>query len=280
MKRLMSIFGCVFLVLTTIAQEHKETIRKEITLPESKNAVLVVENIFGNIEVEGYDGENIIFEIKSEIKAHSEKELKEAMEKVFLTFETRLDTVHVFPDGLCGCHRNKYNKNNWNQCNFKFKYDFKLKVPERANINVSTINDGEVKIRHISGEVVARNINGGITAEEISGMTNIHTINGNVEVRYSKNPNQDSKYYTLNGNVNVYYFPELSADLSFKSFQGNMFTNFSTAEKLPPVIVQSSSKNDKSTTYRIENRTAFRIGKGGVKLDFETFNGNVFIRKI
>lgn len=276
----MSIFMCVLFVISAGAQEHKETIAKEITLPESKNAVLVVENIFGNIEVEGYSGKNIIFEIKSEFKAGSEKELSEAMEKVFLAFETRSDTVDVFPDGLCGCHRNKYNNNNWKQCDFKFRYDFKIKVPESVNINVSTINDGEVKIRNISGEVVARNINGGIIVDEISGMANIHTINGNVDVRYSGNPNQDSKYYSLNGDVNVYYFPELSADLSFKSFQGDMFTNFNIAEKLPPLIVQSKSKNNKSTTYRIENRTAVRVGKGGVKLDFETFNGDVFIRKI
>jgi hypothetical protein len=281
MKQIFTIVLCGLCASGVNAAVHKETIRKEMALPESKNAVLLVENIFGNIEVEGYQGKTVVFEIQSEISAGTEAELKAAIEKVFLAFETRNDTVNVFPDGLCGCHQNNRSRNfDWHQCDFKFKYDFKIKVPEQANINVSTVNEGEVVVRRISGEVVARNVNGGIFASEISGRADIHTINGKVEVRYARNPSQNSKYYSLNGSVNVYYSPELSADLSFKSFNGDMYTNFSVAENLPPVISKSEDNKRQPATYRIEKKTAVRIGKGGVKLDFETFNGDVFIRKI
>ena len=281
MKQLFTIVICGLCTMAVNAAAHKETIRKEMVLPESENAVLLLENVFGNIEVEGYSGKTVVFEIQSQISADTDAELKEAMEKVFLTFETCGDTVAVFTDGLCGCSRKNRPRNfDRNECDIKFKYDFKIKVPQRANINVSTINEGEVVVHSISGEVVANNINGGITVSEISGRANIHTINGKVDVKYAKNPGQDSKYYSLNGSVNVYYSPELSADVSFKSFTGDLYSNFTVAENLPPAITKSADKSRQPAIYRIEKKTVVRIGKGGVKLDFETFNGDVFIRKI
>lgn len=282
MRKLTVIIFSLFMVISALGQEHKETIRKTIPLPESKEAVLVVENIFGKIDVEGYNGDTVLLEIESQINADSKEKLEDAMKKVFLSFETRNDTVDVFVNGICGCRQDHRRRNfDWDdQCDFKYRYDFKVKVPSRANLKISTVTDGEVTIHHISGAVVARNVNGGITIEDVTGPTDVNCINGDVEIKYAKNPVQNSKYYSLNGDVNIYYNPGLSADLSFKSFQGEMFTAFDIAEWLPPIKVSTHSKNGAATTYRIENISAVRIGKGGVKLDFETFNGNVFVRKI
>ncbi|QGY43735.1 hypothetical protein GM418_08710 [Maribellus comscasis] len=266
--------------LAAKAQQHKETINKEIVFPESTDAVLIIENIFGNIDVQGYSGNKVVLTIENEFSADTKEELVEAMQKVFLALETRNDTVDIFLDGICGCHRNKNINQNWNLCDFDFRYDFKVKVPSRANINVSTVNDGEITIENVTGEVVARNVNGGITEKNVSGPTNVHAINGNVDVRYAKNPVKKSTYYSLNGDVNIYYNTSLSADMHFKSFQGDMYTDFDISEWLPPILTSSTSKNKRGTSFRIENKTAVRIGKGGVILEFETFNGDVYIRKI
>ncbi len=268
------------ITLTLTAKPYQETIKKEIPFPDSDDAVLILENIFGRIEVEGYDGDKIIFEINEEYNTDSKEEFEEVKRKVYLTFNTYGDTVDVFTDGVCGCHQDKYRNRLREKCNYDYRFDFKVKVPMRANIRVSTVNDGDVKISGITGEVVAENVNGGIFIDGISGSVDVHTINGDVEVRYTKNPDKYSKYYTLNGNVNVYYHQGLSADLRFKSFQGDLYTNFDISEKLPPVRLAPTIKSRNGTTYKIEDRTAVRIGKGGVLLDFETFNGDVFVRKI
>jgi DUF4097 and DUF4098 domain-containing protein YvlB len=280
MKFIFTIILATFICCTVYPQQHKETIKKEIDFPEGKNAVLVIENISGKIEIEGYSGDKVSIEIYNEFFADSKEELEEAMKKVYLSFETRKDTVDIFLDGVCGCNRDRHRNNNWERCDFDYRYDFKVKVPVRANLRLSTVNKGDVKVKNVSGEVFARNVNGGIFVENISGATDVHTINGDVEIRYSKNPDKHSKYYSLNGDVNVYYFPNLSADMYFKSFQGDMFTNFEIAERLPPVKLSTKTKNGKGTTYKIENKSAVRIGKGGVLLDFETFNGDVYVRKI
>ncbi|MBN1821624.1 MAG: hypothetical protein JXR31_01540 [Prolixibacteraceae bacterium] len=280
MKKLILIIIVFVASTAAYAQHHEETIKKEIEFPQSAEAVIIIENIFGDIEIEGYSGDKVVLSIENEFNADTKAELEEAMKKVYLAFETRKDTVDIFLDGICGCHREKQRNYNWNQCDFEFRYDFKVKVPVRANINVSTVNNGKVEVENISGEVVARNVNGGITVTGISGPADIHTINGDVEVRYAKNPSEKSSYYSLNGDVNVYYSPNLSADMRFKSFQGDMFTNFDVAEWLAPVLKSTNTKNKNGTSYRIENKTAVRIGKGGVILNFETFNGNVYVRKI
>lgn len=280
MKNLNLILFAITISFATHAQQHKETIKKEINFPESEDAVLIVENIFGDIEVQGYSGDKVILTIESEFNADTKEELEQAMKNVFLSFEIRDDTVDVFLDGICGCHRNNNRNYNWDQCDFNFRYDFKVRVPTRANINVSTVNDGEVRVESISGEVVARNVNGGITENNISGPTNVHTVNGDVEVRHARNPSKKSKYYSLNGDVNIFYDSSLSAEMHFKSFQGDMFTDFAISEWLAPALTLNSSKNKSGTSYRIESKTAVKVGKGGVILEFETFNGDVYVRKI
>ena len=272
---------CLAIAGTAVAEPFREVIKKEIPLPTGNNAVLIVENIFGQIEVEGYDGDQIILEINQEYNTDSKEELEEIKRKVYLTFNTYGDTVDVFADGVCGCTReNKYRNSHWERCDYDYSFDFKIKVPIRANIRVSTVNNGDVTVSGVTGSVVARNVNGGIFIDAISGPADVHTINGDVEVKYTKNPDEHSKYYSLNGNVNVYYHQGLSANLHFKSFQGDLYTNFDISEKLPPVRLATTSKSQNVATYKIENRTAVKIGQGGVLLDFETFNGDVFVRKI
>jgi len=277
MRYLVTILVLALIGIITHAQQHSERIKKEIDFPE--NGTLIIENIFGMIELEGYAGNKVILEVEKEFSADTKNELEDALKKVFLAIETRGDTVNVFLSGICGCNRNNHNHNR-HLCDFKFNYDFKVKVPQNANINVSTVNNGDVVVQNIEGDVVAKNVNGGITLGNISGSAKVHTINGNVEVRHTKNPSKKSSYYSLNGDVNVYYNRHLSAEMHFKSFQGDMYSDFDNTEMLPPVLTTSKTKNKNNTIYKIENVMAIKVGKGGVVLSFETFSGDVYVRKI
>ena len=281
MRYLLTTFIGLAIAWTATAESYHETVRKTIPLPEGNDAVLILENISGRMVVESYEGEQVELEINEEYNTDSKEELAEIKRKIYMTFNTHGDTVDVFTDGVCGCARNnRYRNSHWEKCNYDYRFDFKVRVPARANLLVSTINNGDINISGVSGRIVARNVNGGIFIDRISGPADIHTINGNVEVRYAKNPDKHSKYYSLNGNVNVYFHPGLSADLHFKSFQGDLYTNFDITENLPPARLTTTTKGHNGTTYRIEDRTAVRIGNGGTLLDFETFNGDVFVRKI
>ncbi len=280
MKTLIAIIFGIIVSVNLFAQQHHETIKKTIPLPVGENAVLVIENIFGNVEVEGYSGTDVLFEVESKFSADTEEELEQAMKKVYLSFQTRHDTLDVFVDGICGCHRERKWNFNWNDCDIEYRYDFKVKVPFRTNLCASTVTNGIVDIKNIQGKIVAENVNGSINIDKITGPVDVNSINGNIDVTYTQSPSKSSKYYSLNGIVNIYYPSDLSADMNFKSFQGEMYTNFEVSEWLPPIILSTQLKDKNKTKYKIENKSSFRIGKGGITIDFETFNSDVFVRKI
>ncbi len=68
----------------------------------------------------------------------------------------------------------------------------------------------------------------------------------------------------------------LAANLRFESFNGEFYTNIDKLETLPPEI-EKNTKDD-LIKYKIAGNR-YRAGNGGVKMDFETFNGNVYLKE-
>ena len=77
----------------------------------------------------------------------------------------------------------------------------------------------------MKGGVRANNVNGSIKLAGLEGATEAVTINGDVDLDYTKNPNGDCRYYTLNGDINAYFLKGLQATMNFKSFNGDLYTN-------------------------------------------------------
>ena len=279
MKKIISICAFLFPLLGN-AQERQEKIVKDINIPVNTVSTLWVDNINGSVKIEGYDGEAIKFEINRSMKSQDQKELDEDWNKLKLVFEQHHDTVEVYVDGLCDCpchsHRNHYGSD----CDFNsdFSYDLSIQVPLKTNLRISTVNKGDITIDKVSGSFKIENVNGGISMDKVDGPTDVHTINGDVLIRYTHNPADRSRYYTLNGKLTVCFQPDLSADMSFKSFNGEFYTDFDYSMQ-PAFGLVSTGSEGKGTTYKVDDRTAARVGRGGVNLAFETFNGNIFIRK-
>jgi DUF4097 and DUF4098 domain-containing protein YvlB len=120
---------------------------------------------------------------------------------------------------------------------------------------------------------------GKITVKNAKNANEIHTINGDVNINYVALPPDNSKYYTLNGKLTVIFPSDLSADCSFKSFNGEFFTDFENIEKLPSTVTKTTKENEGGTTHKLTKGSAIRIGSGDKNLIFETFNGNIYIKK-
>ena len=233
--------------------------------------------------MEGYSGSTIVLEIEKEISADNSKDLelgKSELEIKVLELENR---IVVYPDAPYISYDEKGLKFSW--CNnneepaYQHKLSFKIKVPKNVNLNVSTINDGDIKVGNTQGKYLkVNNINGGIDLVNVQGRTDVHCINGGVNITYTKNPIEDSKYYSLNGDINVTYQNSLSADVSFKSMNGELFTDFDIEKQFNRTTKESNPKG--KAKYKYESNPVVQIGQGGVDFKFETLNGNVFIKKI
>ena len=279
-----ALVGLVMSCAQSVAQstEDKEHIRKEFTLANSAGAsTLVIYNINGFIKVEGTSGSKVDFDVDKRITAKNSDALETGKKEFKLQFEQKGDTVFAY---IIEPFDSRPNRNNWRDRNdrridYDFTLDFTVKVPKEMNLVVSTINRGDVTVTDVAGALKVNNINGAIKMTNARGKTEARTINGNVDANYPTNPPDQSSYYTLNGNINVSYPANLSADLRFKTFQGEFFTDYPEATILPAEVTKNQERKGDKTVYKIDKSTAVRIGNGGKTLRFETFNGNVYIKK-
>ncbi|RIV17259.1 hypothetical protein DYU11_32645 [Fibrisoma montanum] len=257
--------------------EFKEKVSKEFT----GASTLVIYNINGFINVEGTSGDKVLLNVDKRITADDKETLEEGKREFKVAFEQKGDTVIAYIAEPFDSRPNRRN-NNWgneDRNEYDFTLDFTVKVPRQMNLRIATVNRGDVTVKDVTGSLRVRNVNGAIRLTNAKGATDAHTVNGNVEANYLANPPEKSSYYTLNGDIKVSYPANLSADLQFKSFQGEFYTDFPEAEILPIQVVKNEERRGDKTVYKLNKNTSIRIGTGGKTFRFETFNGNVYIKK-
>ncbi|UTA66365.1 hypothetical protein [Emticicia sp. 21SJ11W-3] len=262
--------------------EFKEHISKQFELKKpAAQTVVGVYNIDGSIKVESYTGTKVLVEIDKTISGKTQAIVDEGKEEFKLEIEETGDSILVYINApyYTRPHEERRNNNRERRIEYRSNLNFIIRVPANINLDVSTINNGEVHVKDVSGNIKARNINGGIALENARGTTDVHTINGDVTINYLSSPPEKSSYYTLNGNIRVTYPASFSADLQFKSFNGGFYTDFPDAELLAPEVIKNTEHNGEKTVYKLDKRSSIRIGKGGRLFRFETFNGNIYIKK-
>jgi DUF4097 and DUF4098 domain-containing protein YvlB len=293
MKTILNIILLTAFSYSVSAQTFTETINKELAFDKVgvENTVLVA-NINGDIHVVGYEGAKVIVEVSKKITAKTQQRLEAGKRETQLGVIDRADTLIFYMQGGCNVFgkqdwkaRNFGTRNKWtynwegnNDCDTKYDYklDFTIKVPSSVNLVLSTINDGDISVENVNGVLKVENINGGIKLKNISREASATTINGNVDIEYSKNPDKPCRFYTLNGDINAWFQKGLTANMAFKSFNGEFYSNVKSLESLPASIEKEQA--DGETKYKV-NGNRFKIGSGGALLDFETFNGNVYLKE-
>jgi DUF4097 and DUF4098 domain-containing protein YvlB len=296
MKTLIVTLACIITTMTN-AQQFSEKINKEFTF-EKKSAdnAIIVANINGNIKVTGYEGEKIIVEVNRQIFGKTEARLQKGKEELQLGILDRADTIIFYVQEGCNKfgqkvkgskNNNGWDRNGWGynwdckdrdcQPQYDYKLDFTIKVPAGIHVSLSTINEGDIVVENVKGTVDANNINGSIKLSNLVREADASTINGDVDIEYTVNPSKDCRFYTLNGDINAVFQKGLAASLSFESFNGSFYTNMDNLTKLPAQVVKSSK--GEGIKYKVTGNR-YKIGSGGgAYLDFETFNGNVYLKE-
>ncbi|MGE0588837.1 MAG: hypothetical protein AB7O48_09700 [Cyclobacteriaceae bacterium] len=296
MKEIFYVIMLWSLALPSFAQQFNETIKKELQFEKrgTSNALMIA-NINGHVRVEGYNGDKILLTVDKEIMAKTNERLEKGKTEIQLGVIDLVDTLIVYVKIPCSdfgrrnqrYHRNKRDGKGWNydwsswgnDCKEEYRYlmNFTVKVPSNINLAVSTINDGDISVHNVKGAVFADNINGSVKLTSIAGVTSASTINGDVDLEYDANPVAACRYYSLNGDINANFKKGLGASVSFESFNGDLYTNIDRIESMP---VQLEKKPKKDGIEFKLNGNRFKVGNGGIDLDFETFNGNVYLKEI
>lgn len=264
-------------------KEFKETITKELLFSNSTNNTVVVKNVFGSVNVEGYQGNKVIVEVERKITADNTEDLELGKKELQLKIIQEDDRLIFHPDAPYINFDADKLRYNWCNDNGDIPYDhnlnFTIKVPNTVQVNVSTVNNGVIDVKNIrSKSIIADNINGGISLNNVAGKTKVSCINGKVDISYAENPTEESVYHTINGDITIAYQKALSANISFKSMNGEMYTDFDINKQFTKTSKNSSDES--RPKYKFEARPVVQIGSGQVDYDIETLNGDVFIKKI
>jgi hypothetical protein len=272
------VIGILFLQGDDFRVERKEDVSKTLKFQDpSKPGDLQVDNIFGSIVVTGYDGTEVKLVAHKTIKARTEGRIEKAQQEVKLDITEEGNIIDIYVDGPFRC-QNKDDTRSRHDPGYRVHYDFEIKVPRKTNIFLRTVTDGDIRVNSVEGEFEVKNVNGEITMSDLSGSGKAHTVNGEVKVAFSKNPDSDCSFKTINGDIEVAFVKNLSADFHLKTSHGDAYSDFAVSY-LPTVSSSSVQRKNGKYVYKSNRYTGIRVGSGGPEIKMDTLNGDLLINK-
>ncbi|TRZ90690.1 hypothetical protein D4R89_04010 [bacterium] len=281
----------ICLTLLGYAQDAK-TDRAVVPLTDpAKPALIKADVLMGSITVKGYDGKEVIFEAKvrerslPDVDEEDDDETRAALaaedqeEKDKAAKIAGMKKIGVVSTGLEVEESN--NVVSISAESWKYAVDITIQVPRASSLELHSTNDGDIVVENVSGEIEVENVNGSNTLRNISGNAVVNTVNGDVTVTMTRvTPDKPMSFSSMNGDVDVTLPADIKANVKMKSQQGEIYSDFDITLKPVPQKAEEVSKSGKGK-YRIsfEKNIYGAINGGGPEYAFNTFNGDVFIRK-
>lgn len=261
------------------AQEHTESIKKEVQLTNQEGNELLIKNINGPVNIEGYDGNTILLEATRTVRAKSDKYLQEGMADLSLGVQQDDNTVVIYVDApFATLKQGKSGRWNYHvhqeNSRYEFEFDIRLRVPNKLLLEASTVNGGTVTVKNYKGPIEASHVNGGVELENVSGSSNARTVNGSITASLLSLPTSEVSYETVNGDIRVFYPESLAADVQFKTLNGDFYTDF---EDISQKAMTKEKKGIK--VYRVNKAAVLSVNGGGSPLHFKTLNGDIYLQK-
>ena len=164
---------------------------------------------------------------------------------------------------------------------WKAATDLVIQVPRATSLEIRSSMDGAVVVEGVNGEIDINNINGPVTLSSVSGNTLVHTVNGDITVVLSRvAADKPLSFSTMNGNIDVTLPPDVKANLKMKSEQGEIFSDFDINMTRQPAKAEAAEKTEQGK-YRITfDKSLYGVvNGGGQEIGFNTFSGDIYIRK-
>ncbi len=142
------------------------------------------------------------------------------------------------------------------------RVNFKVRVPAGVLFTGHTVN-GDVETDGLGGDVDVATVNGDVRVST-GGHAEAATVNGSIEVRMGRADWTGTlDFRTVNGGITVYVPDGFSAEIEAETVNGDIETDF-------PMTVSG-----RLGMRRIRGT----IGAGGRRLDLQTVNGSIKLRK-
>ncbi len=274
-KVLIAVF-CASILLPAADREKwpvrdQETIHKTFHFAGGGHQRFVLENVSGYVHVTAGSGSDVQMQAHKVIRAAEDSDLQDARKEITLDIQEKPQMIAVYYDSPWRC-RDNGPCHDHHRSFYEVTYDFDVTVPRDVEVVVSTVNRGDVTLDGAQGHFEVSNVNGPITITNVNSGGDVHSVNGNVNVAFNRNPREASSFRTVNGQVDITFQPGLSADLMMKTFNGSIFSDFDVQ---PRAVQTVAEQTNGKFVYRSNRFSAARVGQGGPELRFDTLNGNI-----
>lgn len=257
MKRWAIVFLLPLLALAQRHQHHRgwsyednESLRRSFT-----GQKLAIDNISGYIHVTAGGGGTVEVSVARHTEAKTNAALLRAKQEVSLDMSQQNGTVRLYENGPFRNHGDHGDRD------YEVYFDYDIQVPANVELDLKTINAGDIVVKGTNGDFNIHGLNGGIEMDQVSGSGVVHTLNGPVKVSFTRNPAKETSFHSLNGSIEVHFRPGLNADMKYSTLNGAVYSDFD-------VTVTAGQEMKRHATQA-------RVGSGGVPLSFDTLNGSI-----
>jgi len=267
MKKLL-IFLCCIMSITAMAQDKERKVKK-LTVPLSepgKRGKLTVELINGSITVQAYNGKDVI--VNAVTMENTSQPTKTA------------DGMYKIPNNSYGLEiQERDNHVEIETESWKKRVDFEILIPKEFDLELKTVNRGEIVVSGIHGEIEVSNVNSSITLNDIEGNVLANTVNGKILATLNKvTPDVQMSFTTLNGKIDLTLPPNVKATARIQSDFGDIYSDFNMElEEQPTKLKTSEHGNYKK--LEVGKWVVGKINGGGPELRLKNTHGNIYIRQ-
>jgi hypothetical protein len=239
----------------------------------SASPMLEISNIWGDVRVSAGRPGEITVNISEHRVAPDQRRFERSKEFLQLNTEAGEDGVSMW----VGEREQSWGRGN--RCRgCRAEYRFDVYVPAGAQLDVSTVNDGEVEISGVSGPVIAGNVNGSVTVSGLDNCTSLETVNGEVAARFAHPPRDDCDIETVNGDIVLTMPAKAGLNMAMDLFNGRLKSELPVDALAIPARVEER-RFDGGYLYRVEQAAGVRVAGGGPTFSVSSINGDVRIQK-
>ena len=164
---------------------------------------------------------------------------------------------------------------------WKAATDIVIQVPVSSSLEVRTSMDGTIVVEGVNGEIDINNINGPVTLKNVSGNTLVHTVNGDIEAVLTRvAADKPLSFSTMHGDIDVTLPADVKASLKMKTEQGEIYTDFDMNVGRKAARAESVEKTEQGKFHITFDKSLLgQVNGGGAEISFNTFTGDIYIRK-
>lgn len=244
----------VFAVALLVSGSLFASVTEEETFsfPLDKGGRFSISNVNGSVSVTGGSGDTV--EIVATKKADNQSDLE----------DIKIDITHSSTEISVETELGK--SSGWfSRGNSSGQVKYEIIVPASTVLDsVDTVN-GDVTISGVAGNVEAETVNGSLNVSGLAGDVNLSTVNGSIEAEFARLDGQQTvKAETVNGRVTINLPENADVRISADSLNGSI----------------------NASDFGIETEKGFigsdlngAIGSGSARLNIDTVNGSIKIRK-